>query len=257
MKKGSVKTLLFDSVPIENYIFSLLHAEIGVGNKVLDSYFKWINERIEHIDDEELELSNDLIDLKVELKHHVKELEQWIKSYSFTLATLWITRTGIIKDIDERDDNNKLKRSLKERKELVEHKQCLATKIDNLTKDKKQLACLIQSTNQLIESKKKEIKDYRLLHNKTSKSIANILEAKLVEVGIDRARYHGGDLEGTSIIRLFQNANKIFNQFSMKIKNIITNEEQKKEVEDYTMRFIEICTLFDSLFSLSRTSTGK
>ena len=43
----------------------------------------------------------------------------------------------------------------------------------------------------------------------------------------------------------------------MKIKNIITNEEQKKEVEDYTMRFIEICTLFDSLFSLSRTSTGK
>ena len=43
----------------------------------------------------------------------------------------------------------------------------------------------------------------------------------------------------------------------MKIKSIITNEEQKKEVEDYTMRFIEICTLFDSLFSLSRTLTGK
>ena len=106
-------------------------------------------------------------------------------------------------------------------------------------------------------NQKKNIKDYRLFNNKNSKSIANILEAKLVEFGIDRARYHGGDLEGTSIIRLFQNANKIFNQFSMKIKNIITNEEQKKEVEDYTMRFIEICTLFDSLFSLSRTLTGN
>ena len=34
MKKGSVKTLLFDSVPIENYIFSLLHAEISVGDKL-------------------------------------------------------------------------------------------------------------------------------------------------------------------------------------------------------------------------------
>ena len=34
-KKGSVKTLLFDSVPIENYIFSLHHAEIGVGNKTI------------------------------------------------------------------------------------------------------------------------------------------------------------------------------------------------------------------------------
>ena len=105
-KKGIVKKWLFDSVPIENYIFSLLHAEIGVGNKIVYIYFDWINERIEPISDEELELTNDLIDLKVELKHHVKELEQWIKSYSFTLATLWITRTGIIKDINERDDES-------------------------------------------------------------------------------------------------------------------------------------------------------
>ena len=89
-------------------------------------------------------------------------------------------------------------------------------------------------------NQKKNIKDYRLFNNKNSKSIANILEAKLVEFGIDRARYHGGDLEGTSIIRLFQNANKIFNQFLMAIKNIITNEEQEKEVEEYTMIFIEI-----------------
>ena len=32
-KKGSVKILIFDSVPIESYISSLLHAEISVGNK--------------------------------------------------------------------------------------------------------------------------------------------------------------------------------------------------------------------------------
>ena len=64
-------------------------------------------------------------------------------------------------------------------------------------------------------------------------------------------------MEGTSIIRLFQNADNIFKQFSIAINNIITNDEQKKEFEDYTMRYIEICTLFDSLFALSRTLTGK
>ena len=30
-----VKTLLFDSIPIENYIFALLHAEVGVRNKIV------------------------------------------------------------------------------------------------------------------------------------------------------------------------------------------------------------------------------
>ena len=34
-KKGINQPLLFDTVPIENYIFPLLHAEIGVGNKLL------------------------------------------------------------------------------------------------------------------------------------------------------------------------------------------------------------------------------
>ena len=37
-KKSSVKHLLFDSVPIDNYIFSLLHAEISVGNKIVYIY---------------------------------------------------------------------------------------------------------------------------------------------------------------------------------------------------------------------------
>ena len=64
-------------------------------------------------------------------------------------------------------------------------------------------------------------------------------------------------MEGTSVVRLFQNSDYIFKQFSIAIKNIITNDEQKKEVEDYTMRYIKICTLLDWLFSLSRTLTGK
>ena len=77
------------------------------------------------------------------------------------------------------------------------------------------------------------------------------------EFGIDRARYHGGDFEGTLIIRLFQNTDNICKHFSIEINKIITNDDQKKEVEDYTMRYIDICTLFDSLFSLSRTLTGN
>ena len=85
-KKGSVKKLLFDSVPIENYIFSLLHAEIGVGNKIVYTYFDWINERIEPITDEELELTNDLIDLKVDSKNYVKDYEEWIKKFRSVLA---------------------------------------------------------------------------------------------------------------------------------------------------------------------------
>ena len=38
-RKGVVEEPLIDAIPIDNIIFSLLHAEIGVGNKLLESFF--------------------------------------------------------------------------------------------------------------------------------------------------------------------------------------------------------------------------
>ena len=83
------------------------------------------------------------------------------------------------------------------------------------------------------------------------------MESKLIEDGIDRAKYHGGDLEGTSFVRMFQNSNKIFNQFKVDISKMVNEEDQFNEVNDVTERYIEIYTLFDTLFSLSRTVCGK
>ena len=60
-----------------------------------------------------------------------------------------------------------------------------------------------------------------------------------------------------SIVRILQNANEIFNQFKISISKSIIEDAQIKEVNDVTERYIEICTLFDTLFSLSRTIYGE
>ena len=49
--------MLFDSIPIENYICSLLHAEIGIGNKIMDSFYSWITKDIEPLSNEKIEMS--------------------------------------------------------------------------------------------------------------------------------------------------------------------------------------------------------
>ena len=56
-KQICVKILLYDYFPIKNCIFSLLHAEIGIENKIIYTYFNWIIEKIESIMDDELELT--------------------------------------------------------------------------------------------------------------------------------------------------------------------------------------------------------
>ena len=69
---------------------------------------------------------------------------------------------------------------------------------------------------------------------KPFKSITLIFESKLIEYGIDRANYHGGDLEGTSIVRMFQNSNEIFNQFKISVTKCICKEDQINMVNDVT-----------------------
>ena len=63
------------------------------------------------------------------------------------------------------------------------------------------------------------------------------MEKILVSFGIDKARYHGGALEGNFIQNLFQNANEMFKQFLKEIMTIISDEnvvlilnDQKKPI---------------------------
>ena len=79
----------------------------------------------------------------------------------------------------------------------------------------------------------------------------------LVSYGTDKARYHGWTLEGTSIQKLLQNANRIFTDFKEEITKIITEESTLIILDKEVSRYIEMCTLFDSLFSLSRTPCGE
>ena len=79
----------------------------------------------------------------------------------------------------------------------------------------------------------------------------------IVSYGIDKARYRGGALEGSSIQKLLQNSNRICTDFKEEITKIITDKRIFKIIDEEVSCYIEICTLFDSLFSLSRTPCGE
>ena len=44
-------------------------------------------------------------------------------------------------------------------------------------------------------------------------SLTSLMDSALVSFEIYRARYYDSDLEGTSILKLFQNSKKIFHAF--------------------------------------------
>ena len=63
--------------------------------------------------EEEVILTNCLINFKIELKKHQQVYDEWINNSNSALASLRIDRTCIINVINERDNNNTHKISLK------------------------------------------------------------------------------------------------------------------------------------------------
>ena len=138
-QKGCVMIELFDNVEIVNYIFSVLHAEIGIGNYLLNAFFDWIDYRVEEISMEEREKR---IQYATNLKDKYKldeEWETWKQNEGVELADNRIRR----KDYNEmklwRDDDDQWLFSTAERKELNEMSKNLSTIIKELQKGKKVL----------------------------------------------------------------------------------------------------------------------
>ena len=86
------------------------------------------------VTDDELELANFVIELKVELNKQEKVYDEWINDYSSLLDELRLERQGNICLLEEREDNNTFIVKGIERKDFIEYKSNIATRIDNFSK---------------------------------------------------------------------------------------------------------------------------
>ena len=76
--------MLFDTIPIENYILLLLHLEIGIRNKIVSSFYTWRTTYIELLSVEEIEMTNTLIDFQIELIDNQKRLKE-LNQFNITI----------------------------------------------------------------------------------------------------------------------------------------------------------------------------
>ena len=94
-------------------------------------------------------------------------------------------------------------------------------------------------------SQKNSLKSYRKERGKGA-PVRVKLEHKLVEFGIERESYHGGDLSGVKVIVLFQKMDKIFKGFDDILIQVDNKPCEDIEVRDMIKRYIELGFLFTS-----------
>ena len=159
--------MLFDSIPIENYIFSLSHAEIGIGNKIIESFYRWISKYIELLSNEEIEMTNNLIDLQIEQIQNKKLFKQ-IKHQNVTkIADLTTEKKFIKTALKNKGGTSRYLIYGDLKLEFIEELNKIKTEIKKL-KDIRKEKVNLSSNKQCIEYEEDSIKGYR---NKNGKNM--------------------------------------------------------------------------------------
>eukprot|EP00978_Attheya_sp_CCMP212_P025588 scaffold82537_cov26-Attheya_sp.AAC.1 len=260
-RKGIVAKPLFDSVEISSYIISLLHCEIGIGNKILSSFFSWVDYRVEIITEEERLAQETYLRAKEDALEAEEEWELWKNQHGPEMATARNTRTTLNEMRIQRNENGFLIYTNDERIELQEESNVLRNQIAEMMNEKRGLEALNKSFKAIATESKKEYE--KLKKSRGTSHIREKLENVLVLHGIERASYHGGDLPGTHVQLLFQKGINIFSEMENVMREELVENAllhrtcTEDEVTDICNRYVEICTLLDGLFSISRTPSGE
>ena len=252
-RKGVVDVELLPSISIQQYIYPILHAEIGLGNYILNSFFTWVDYRIEDISEEEINKK----ELMIGIIEDLREMEERVSEFDKQeLTDLKIERVQMKEVRGFRNADGTWANTLVERKEIDLLVKELNVSIKVLEKEWKEINANLKLKRQVYMTVKAELDKYRAKRGKKGE-VRIKLESKLHEYGIRRPTYHGGDLTGVKIKKLLQSIDVIFEDF----RNIIIEQEDRladdEEVHKMTSMYSTLGFLVDGIFSLGRTKCGE
>ncbi len=100
--RGCTERPLFDAVPVENFIISLLHIIIGMGNALVDGLIEFIEARVEKLEKVEIEARNRTIFATIMLDNAKEEYTVWLENDGILLTELQLEKQQIKHKLSER-----------------------------------------------------------------------------------------------------------------------------------------------------------
>jgi hypothetical protein len=100
--KGCTEKPLIDSVPIENFILSILHIIIGVGNAFVDAFLEWIEERVEQLHPDEIGARNRCLYAQIQFENAQEAHDKWSQNDGIFLNDLILEKKELQRIVNER-----------------------------------------------------------------------------------------------------------------------------------------------------------
>jgi hypothetical protein len=258
--RGCTKMPLFDSVPIKNYIVPVLHILIGARNSLVNALFEFMDERIERLPEELIVARNNIITAEINLDDAIAVHDGWLQNDGISLSDFMIEKSRIIQQLKARnEDGSLLIRDREEKKNLNVSKSDLNAAIKRLQADKKEKVQRVDGFKKILRTMSNARREVEKRLGKVSRPIwEQIEETCFVNLGIERPYYHGGKYNGKATLKLLNDAQTVLGAVKEFLLTKVPEETQcsNEEVIKQFDIYIDFFTVFDTIFSNSRTPVG-
>ena len=123
---------------------------------------------------------------------------------------------------------------------------------------KNRMADMLENSKKLMKEKKNQERKLKQELGKTQRQVLHEVEKIFVKHNIAKPYYHGGAYNGKAMNQLMTNSSKIMEEVREMLLDIPNNTRcSDDEVTCYSERFMNVLKVFDELFSLARTPSGK
>jgi hypothetical protein len=240
----------WDFIPIERYLFPVLHDLIGLGNNIVEYMFEHLEERWEPQSQELKEVFDLCLYRERQLNTAVKAYKDWQENDAFALEAYAIESKNLTLALTQRctpDEKEALKLEREKMKETV----------SELRKGRDKLKLKVKRRRKIFRDVRKAQKEARQNHGRSARRLrAEIEEDVLIPLGIDSSAYHGGALVGNAIRRLMEHAETVAAGVGLKLR-ACNFKEREQEVKDFTSGIKVVLLLLDAIYSLLLTKYGK
>lgn len=194
-RKGVKTWSPFFDIPVKNIIFSVLHAQMGVGNKILDYLVDTAEQEIEKVPPEMIALRNDVTLAETHLAEVKDYKSEWEK----------LSDGG--KELKSLQGQYNRRKEKLERPNLSEETilelewemEEMKDKIDNLALTRHNLQEDIDRKVTARNDAKKLLGEFKRKWKKDGESIYGGIDKILQKYGIERSAYHGGQINGVHV----------------------------------------------------------
>ena len=232
-RDGVSTSPLIDAVEPIDYIFPVLHEQIGLVNKSLKHMNDWAEKYVEKLPEGHVETRDELLDSEKARSEIIRDYEAFVQDHCPRLE-------GLQEQLDDEP--------------LLEDLAILEIEINDLEEEK---ALLQDAKNKAITRVATANKKYRSMRTQRGKKVEGFayqLDRCLQQVGAKREAYHGGDLNGNSARTVMEESEQFFDKVHVALLAVkhdeceLTNEQLQQIMESYR----QLYTLLGTCFSLLR-----